>query len=106
MMTLVIGILVTFAALVLGLITALVKKEYDDAVNYRQEYALLLTQLDRCLRNYGPGADAARAYVRSYTAADIAIVWPSEPPPVGVPYPDTTECTTSSLPEKSPPSLI
>src|SRR5262252_4410860 len=90
MMTLVIGILVTFAALVLGLITASVKKEYDDAVHYRQEYALQLTQLDRCLRNYGPGADAARAYLRSYTAAAIASIWPSEPPPVGVHYPDTS----------------
>jgi hypothetical protein len=89
MMTLVIGILVTFGALVLGLITASVKKEYDDVVHYRQEYALLLTQLDRCLRNYGPEADAARAYLRSYTAADIAIVWPSEPRPVGVHYADT-----------------
>jgi hypothetical protein len=90
MMTLAIGMLVTFAALVLGLITASVKREYDDAVHYRQEYALLLTQLDRCLRNYGPGADAARAYVRSYTAASIAGYWPSEPLPVGVQYPDTS----------------
>jgi len=90
MMTRVIGILVTFAALVLGLITASVKKEYDDAVHYRQEYALQLTELDRCLRNYGPGADAARAYLRSYIAAAIASIWPSEPPPVSVPYPDTS----------------
>ena len=90
MMTLVIGLLVTFASLVLGLVTASVKKEYDDTVHYRQEYALLLAQLDRCLRNYGPEADAARTYVRSYTAADIAIRWPSEPPPVGVHYPDTS----------------
>jgi len=90
MMTFAIGMLVTFAALVLGLITASVKREYDDAVHYRQEYALLLTQLDRCLRNYGPGADAAHAYVRSYTAASIASYWPSEPLPVGVQYPDTS----------------
>ena len=90
MMTLTIGMLVTFAALVLGLITASVKSAYDDAIHYRQEYALQLTQLDRCLRNYGAGADAARAYIRSYTAAAIASIWPSEPPPVGVHYPDTS----------------
>ena len=90
MMTLTIGMLVTFAALVLGLITASVKSAYDDAMHYRQEYALQLTQLDRCLRNYGAGADAARAYIRSYTAAAIASIWPSEPPPVGVHYPDTS----------------
>src|SRR6516162_4659559 len=35
-MTLAIGMLVTFAALVLGLITASVKAGYDDAVHYRQ----------------------------------------------------------------------
>jgi hypothetical protein len=63
MMTLTIGMLVTFAALVLGLITASVKTGYDDAVHDRQEYALQLTELDRCLRNYGPGADPARAYI-------------------------------------------
>ena len=90
MMTLAIGMLVTFAALVLGLITASVKAGYDDAVHNRQGYALQLTELDQCLRNYGPGADAARADLRSYTAAIIASVWPSEPPPVGVPYPDTS----------------
>ena len=90
MMTLTIGMLVTFAALVLGLITASVKTGYDDAVHDRQEYALQLTELDRCLRNYGPGADAARTYIRSYTAAAIATIWPSEPRPVGVPYPDTS----------------
>ena len=90
MMTLTIGMLVTFAALVLGLITASVKTGYDDAVHSRQEYALQLTELDRCLRNYGPGADAARTYIRSYTAAAIATIWPSEPRPVDVPYPDTS----------------
>jgi uncharacterized membrane protein YagU involved in acid resistance len=46
MMTLTIGMLVTFAALVLGLITASVKAGCDDAVHYRQEYALQLTELE------------------------------------------------------------
>ena len=90
MMTLTIGMLVTFAALVLGLITASVKTGYDEAVHSRQQYALQLTELDRCLRNYGPGADAARAYIRSYTAAAIATIWSSEPPPMGAQYSDTS----------------
>jgi hypothetical protein len=71
-------------------ITASVKSAYDDAVHYRQEYALQLIELDRCLRNCGAGADAARAYIRSYTTAATASIWPSEPPPVGVHYPDTS----------------
>jgi PAS domain S-box-containing protein len=31
--------------------TASAKTGYDDAVHYRQEYALQLTELDRCLRD-------------------------------------------------------
>lgn len=88
MMTLVIGMLVTFAALVLGLLTASVKATYDAAVQDRETYALELTQLDQCLRNYGPDGEAARADIRTYTAAVIASTWPSEPPPVGVRYPN------------------
>jgi hypothetical protein len=88
-MQLMIGMLVTFAALVLGLLTASVKSAYDQAAHDRQDYALQLTQFDRCLRDYGTGLDAARALLRSYTAGVIASTWPSEPPPRGVVYPDT-----------------
>ena len=56
-MQLMIGMLVTFAALVLGLLTASVKNSYDSAGRDRQGYALQLTQLDRCLRDYGSAAD-------------------------------------------------
>ncbi len=63
-MQLMIGMLVTFAALVLGLLTASVKAEYDSAMRDRQDYALQLTQFDQCLRNYGPGAEAARTLLR------------------------------------------
>ena len=87
-MQLMIGMLVTFAAIVLGLLTASVKSRYDDAGRARQEYALQLTQLDRCLRDYGPGAEPIRADLKSYTAAVIASTWPAEPRPVGVTYPD------------------
>ena len=49
-----IGLLVTFAAVVLGLLTASVKHGYDSAAQDRQHYALQLTMLDQCLRDYGP----------------------------------------------------
>jgi hypothetical protein len=88
-MQLVIGMLVTFAALVLGLLTASVKTSYDIAARDRHAYALHLTQLDRCLRDYGPGADAARVDLQSYTAAVIASTWPNESPPTDVRYPNT-----------------
>jgi hypothetical protein len=91
LMQLVIGMLVTFAALVLGLLTASVKSTYDAADHSQHAYALQLTQLDQCLRDYGPATDAARADLHSYTAAVIASTWPSEPAPTGVSYPDTKD---------------
>ncbi len=83
-----IGLLVTFAAIVLGLLTASVKQGYDKAAHDRQEYALQLTLLDQCLGDAGPDAAAIRADIAAYTAAVIASTWPSEPPPSGVRYPD------------------
>jgi hypothetical protein len=89
LMQITIGLLVTFAALVLGLLTATVKQRYDDTGQDRQEYALQLTTLDRCLGDYGPEAASARADIRGYTAGVIASTWPGESPPTGVQYPDT-----------------
>ncbi len=86
-MQIVIGMLVTFTALVLGLLIASVKTAYDHAGHDLQAYALELTQLDRCLRNYGPETDPARDALKSYTAALIAGTWTSEPPPTGVGFP-------------------
>jgi hypothetical protein len=59
-MQLMITMLVTFAALVLGLLIASVKNSYDNAGRDRQGYALQLTQLDRCLRDYGAVVDSMR----------------------------------------------
>ena len=90
MIQLVMSLLVTFAAIVLGLLTTSVKTVYDTAEHDRIQYAAQLTQLDRCMRNYGPGSETVRSQLRSYTAAVIASTWSSEPHPTGVPYPDTS----------------
>ncbi|HUN49672.1 MAG TPA: hypothetical protein VMU42_01080, partial [Candidatus Sulfotelmatobacter sp.] len=100
-MQIIIGMLVTFTALVLGLLTASVKAAYDHAGHDLQEYALDLTQLDRCLRNYGPETEAARDNIRSYTAALIASTWTSEPPPTGVRYPNM-----SDVPQVGPSNVL
>jgi len=91
LMQLTIGLLATFAAIVLGLLTASVEQDYDGAAQDRQRYALQLTSLDQCLRDYGPGGATARADMQSYTAAVIASTWPNEPPPRGVSYPNTAQ---------------
>jgi hypothetical protein len=86
-----ISLLVTFTAIVLGLLTTSVKAGFDTAYNARGEYAAQLAQMDRCLRDYGPETAPIRAELESYAAAVIASTWPDEPPPAGVKYPDTAE---------------
>jgi hypothetical protein len=83
-----ITLLVTFTAIVLGLLTTSVKSGFDVAYSARGAYAGQLAQLDRCMRNYGPETQHMREQLRSYVAAVIASTWPSEAPPTGVAYPD------------------
>jgi hypothetical protein len=80
---LVIGMLVTFAALVLGLMTASAKSSFDTASNDMRTYAAELIEFDTTLRELGGAADEARRLLRQYTAAAIASTWPQEPPPSG-----------------------
>lgn len=84
---LVIGMLVTFAALVLSLLTASAKSSFDTATNDMRAYAANLIQLDQRLRDYGPDAAAARTLLRAYTASAIASTWTQERPPAGNYYP-------------------
>ncbi|HXC90226.1 MAG TPA: hypothetical protein VNV18_08680 [Stellaceae bacterium] len=84
---LVMTMLVTFAALVLGLLTSSVKASFDTVDNDLRGLSVQLIQLDRSLRQYGSEADPARALLRSYTAAAIASTWTEEPRPPGDYYP-------------------
>jgi len=84
-----INLLVTFTAIVLGLLTTSVKNGFDAAYSVRGQYAAALAQFDSCLQDYGPQTDPIRAQLRAYTAAVIASTWPDETPPDGVKYPDT-----------------
>ncbi|MFM0738440.1 hypothetical protein PQQ51_14450 [Paraburkholderia xenovorans] len=80
---LVIGMLVTFAALVLGLMTASAKASFDTASNDLRTYAADLIEFDTTLQEYGRDTDAARQLLRTYTAAAIASTWPREAAPPG-----------------------
>ncbi|WP_277185586.1 hypothetical protein [Caballeronia sp. BR00000012568055] len=80
---LVMGMLVTFAALVLGLLTASAKTEFDTTNTDVRSYATALIQLDHLMRDYGHDLDHARGQLRAYTAAAIASTWPGEAPPKG-----------------------
>ncbi|MGA2792044.1 MAG: hypothetical protein ABSE69_00705 [Roseiarcus sp.] len=80
---LVISILLTFAALVLGLLTSSAKTGFDEFGNRMRAYGIDMIELDQRLREYGEAADPARALLRTYVAASIADTWPDEPPPAG-----------------------
>ena len=84
-------LLVTFIAIVLGLLTTSVKSGFNEAYKARGNYAGQLAQLNRCLRDYGPEAAPIREQLRSYVAAVIASTWPDEPPPKGVSYPNVSK---------------
>ena len=88
---LMITLLVTFTAIVLGLLTTSVKAGFDAAYNDRGDDAAQLAQLDRCLRDYGPETTTIREQLRGYVAAVIASTWPDEPRPVGVAFPDPSK---------------
>ncbi len=101
LLRLAITLLVTFTAIVLGLLTTSVKSGFDTAYSARGAYAGQLAQIDRCLRDYGLETRSIREKLRSYVAAVIASTWPSEPPPAGVVYPDT-----SHMPETGETSVL
>jgi hypothetical protein len=78
---LVVTMLVTFAALVLGLLTTSVKDHFDGVADDIRGYATEIIDLNRLLVAYGPETIPARALLRTYTAAAVATTWPAEPPP-------------------------
>jgi hypothetical protein len=80
---LLVGMLVTFAALVLGLLTASAKTVFDSTNSDMRSYATSIIELDRAMRDYGADLDHARELLRSYTAAAVASTWPNEPRPPG-----------------------
>ncbi len=79
-------LLATFAAVVLGLLTTSAKAHYDLHAANLDTYGIDLIQLDQRMREYGPAADPVRTVLRAYTAAAIADTWPDEPRPSGT-YP-------------------
>ncbi len=80
---LVIGMLVTFAALVLGLLTASVKTSFDATDEYMRSLSAQIIRLDTELREYGPDSEGVRRLLRQYTIGAINSTWAEEPPVPG-----------------------
>jgi hypothetical protein len=79
--------LVTFAAIVLGLLITSSKTSFDAANSAVQNYAAALSQLDDTLREAGAPASSIRQDLAQYTAAAIASTWVEQRPPPGNYYP-------------------
>jgi hypothetical protein len=77
------GMLLTFSALVLGLLTSNAKDRFDGYDKDLSIYSADLIDLDERLSAYGPDAAPIRQKLRTYTAAAIADSWPDEPAPSG-----------------------
>jgi hypothetical protein len=74
---LVIGLIATMTALVLGLLTSSAHSAYDQQVSELQQLGVHLTDIDRILAHFGPEAAPQRELLRRIVAEDIARVWPS-----------------------------
>lgn len=99
------AMLVTFTALVLGLLVTSAKDRFDTYSKELSAYAADLIELDHRLRVYGPDADEIRKMLRTYTAAAIADTWPEEPLPSGV-YPRFAEHNVHGVEEVTLGDLI
>jgi len=98
---LVVAMLMTFVALVLGLLTSSVKSSFDKVGNDLKALAIQVIQLDRSLRVWGPDTQPTRDLLRAYTAAAIATTWLREPKPPGDYYPNQVPTNAGSYLESS-----
>ena len=93
------GMIVTFAALVIGLLVSSAKTSYEASTHELAAYAYELRRFDQCLREYGPETEPLRGLLHGYTAVMIASTWPEEPPPDGV---NRTEVAAMGRSDASP----
>ena len=75
---LVMGLIATMAALVLGLLISSAKSSYDTQKAEVQQMGIHLLQLDRILVRFGPDATEARNQLRRIVMADIGRTWPND----------------------------
>ncbi len=71
-----INMIATLSAVVLGLLTASVKQQFDATERQLQTYSATLVELDRNLRAFGPEAEPLHAALLAYTKSALAETWP------------------------------
>jgi hypothetical protein len=70
------GLIATLAALVLGLLIATAKGNYDAQSSAVKEYSANVILLDRVLNQYGPETKDARELLRNACQATLNHIWP------------------------------
>jgi len=75
---LVMGLIATIAALVLGLLIATAHTSYETQESEVQALGLHIGQLDELLAHYGPEAAEARSFLRQIVAAELEKIWPND----------------------------
>jgi hypothetical protein len=79
-MKLVMGLVATMAALVLGLLIASAKTSYDTQTTAVQQISAYVIELDRQLEHYGPETKVTRDLLRQLTAATTERIWTERAP--------------------------
>jgi hypothetical protein len=77
---LVMGLIATITALVLGLLISSAHSAYDAQRAELQQLSVHIYQIDRILARFGPDAIESRELLRRIVAADIARIWPIDGP--------------------------
>jgi hypothetical protein len=75
---LVVGLIGTMAALVLGLLIASAKSSYDVRSGEVTQMSANVVLLDRVMAHYGPGTKDARESLRRSVASAIDRIWPDD----------------------------
>lgn len=94
------SLLVTFAALVLGLLTSSVNTAFVTIGNDMNDLAGHIRQTDTCLHAYGTEAEPMRGVLRRYLVSVLASTWPDE-----VPRSDAAVIASAAAPNQESPEL-
>lgn len=77
-MRLVMGLVATMTALLLGLVTAAARSSFDSQDASMRTNAVNILSLDRLLARYGPETQSTRELIREAVAFRIETTWPSD----------------------------
>jgi hypothetical protein len=97
-----VGMLVTFAAIVVGLLMNSAKTNFSTAESVMQGYAASLTSLSDALHAAGQAGAPIQKSLAAYTATSIAATWAWRPPPPGDYYPKGVVATSGGQLMESP----